>query len=228
MGVSAVGTVRKDELPERLRSARLARRRRELALDHAAGHIDDEAYLTRVHTLRADATKVVEASTETVEAATAVTYMRNLSDLWPKATESERSDLLHAIYSRVTVTRDRFVSVELTPHAYAHGMALVMPETEGVGVPGRIRTCDRPLRRRLLCPLSYGDALAPVYARSDGHGHPGRRDSYGRRLRHGWVVCRADPRNLPDQHHPSSPPVTSADQASKRLATSRAVESMTP
>jgi hypothetical protein len=25
------------------------------------------------------------------------------------------------------------------------------------GVPGRIRTCDRPLRRRLLCPLSYGD-----------------------------------------------------------------------
>src|SRR5688572_26876092 len=25
------------------------------------------------------------------------------------------------------------------------------------GVPGRIRTCDLPLRRRLLCPLSYGD-----------------------------------------------------------------------
>ncbi len=25
------------------------------------------------------------------------------------------------------------------------------------GAPGRIRTCDLPLRRRLLCPLSYGD-----------------------------------------------------------------------
>lgn len=28
----------------------------------------------------------------------------------------------------------------------------------GVSAPGRIRTCDLPLRRRLLCPLSYGDA----------------------------------------------------------------------
>jgi hypothetical protein len=28
---------------------------------------------------------------------------------------------------------------------------------KGLSVPGRIRTCDRPLRRRLLCPLSYGD-----------------------------------------------------------------------
>jgi hypothetical protein len=28
------------------------------------------------------------------------------------------------------------------------------------GVPGRIRTCDLPLRRRLLCPLSYGDAVS--------------------------------------------------------------------
>ena len=27
----------------------------------------------------------------------------------------------------------------------------------GDGAPGRIRTCDLPLRRRLLCPLSYGD-----------------------------------------------------------------------
>src|SRR5687768_8544760 len=32
--------------------------------------------------------------------------------------------------------------------------------TVGDGVPGRIRTCDLPLRRRLLCPLSYGDRVA--------------------------------------------------------------------
>ena len=31
------------------------------------------------------------------------------------------------------------------------------------GAPGRIRTCDLPLRRRLLCPLSYGDALASAH-----------------------------------------------------------------
>src|SRR6476659_8687016 len=29
-----------------------------------------------------------------------------------------------------------------------------------VGAPGRIRTCDLPLRRRLLCPLSYGDVVS--------------------------------------------------------------------
>jgi hypothetical protein len=33
------------------------------------------------------------------------------------------------------------------------------------GVPGRIRTCDRPLRRRLLCPLSYGDRGTPMIVR---------------------------------------------------------------
>src|SRR3954464_2684532 len=32
-------------------------------------------------------------------------------------------------------------------------------EADKVGAPGRIRTCDLPLRRRLLCPLSYGDGL---------------------------------------------------------------------
>ncbi len=38
--------------------------------------------------------------------------------------------------------------------------------THDNGVPGRTRTCDRPLRRRLLCPLSYGDAVScSVYAR---------------------------------------------------------------
>ena len=35
----------------------------------------------------------------------------------------------------------------------------------GGGAPGRIRTCDLPLRRRLLCPLSYGD-VAGVYRAS--------------------------------------------------------------
>ena len=33
-----------------------------------------------------------------------------------------------------------------------------VPAGPGGGIPGRIRTCDLPLRRRLLCPLSYGDS----------------------------------------------------------------------
>ena len=36
------------------------------------------------------------------------------------------------------------------------------------GAPGRIRTCDLPLRRRLLCPLSYGDQRESSVMRAAG------------------------------------------------------------
>ena len=39
------------------------------------------------------------------------------------------------------------------------------PPPQGTGAPGRIRTCDLPLRRRLLCPLSYGDVARSLRAR---------------------------------------------------------------
>src|SRR3972149_1595638 len=40
-------------------------------------------------------------------------------------------------------------------------------EAAEVGAPGRIRTCNLLLRRRLLCPLSYGDTVSrSVYARN--------------------------------------------------------------
>ena len=41
------------------------------------------------------------------------------------------------------------------------------------GAPARIRTWDRPLRRRLLCPLSYGCG----HGRPSGEGWSGRRES---------------------------------------------------
>ncbi len=48
----------------------------------------------------------------------------------------------------------------------------------GNGTPGRIRTCDRLLRRQLLCPLSYGGALHfRIYAREGARTQAG-----GRRL----------------------------------------------
>jgi hypothetical protein len=127
--VRAVGEERTEVTPDTLDAARLARRRRELALDHAAGRVDDETYLASVHALRTTAPDVIRSDTTKVSAGRAVEYLRDLATLWPHATESERSELLHAIYAKVTVTRDGFDSVELTPHAAAHGMALALPET---------------------------------------------------------------------------------------------------
>jgi hypothetical protein len=40
----------------------------------------------------------------------------------------EKSDLVHAIYQRITVAGERFVSALLTPAAYAHGLALCLPQ----------------------------------------------------------------------------------------------------
>ena len=50
--------------------------------------------------------------------------------LWRTADDEQaRNDLLHAIYERIVVTRDRVVEVRLTPHAFRHGLALALPES---------------------------------------------------------------------------------------------------
>jgi hypothetical protein len=40
----------------------------------------------------------------------------------------EKADLMHAIYDRVTVAGPEIVGVRLTQAAYAHGLALALPE----------------------------------------------------------------------------------------------------
>ena len=40
----------------------------------------------------------------------------------------ERADLLHAIHERIVVAGRQIVSVRLTPAAYTHGLALLLPE----------------------------------------------------------------------------------------------------
>ena len=40
----------------------------------------------------------------------------------------EKADLLHAIYDRITVAGPKIVGVRLTQAAYAHGLALALPE----------------------------------------------------------------------------------------------------
>ena len=108
--------------------ARIERHKRELALDHAAGRIEDAAYLERMAELR----KAVPTQTIStgVPAGEALSYLRNIDAAWKAPiSDAARAELLHAIYERIVVTRDGFVEVTLTPHAYRHGLALALPES---------------------------------------------------------------------------------------------------
>ena len=40
----------------------------------------------------------------------------------------EKADLVHAIYDQITVAGPSIVSARLTPAAYEHGLALVLPD----------------------------------------------------------------------------------------------------
>lgn len=98
--VRAVGDEQETEVPAALDVSRVARRRRQLALEHAGGALTDDEYLSATHALADQATDPVKHERVTPEEA--VAYLRDLGQLWAEATVQERSDLLHAIYARIT------------------------------------------------------------------------------------------------------------------------------
>ncbi len=87
--------------PVAIDRGRIARQIRELALEHAAGNLDDGVYLQRLRALR-EAREDAERSTgEQVAAERAVEWLRALSETWTDAyAPQEKADLLHAIYDR--------------------------------------------------------------------------------------------------------------------------------
>ncbi len=115
--------------PVTLDKARIDRQIRDLALEHAAGRLEDEVYLERLHEFRDAKDNLERTSADGITAERAVAWLRALSETWRAAeVPAERADLLHAIYDRITVAGRRIVSVRLTPSAYAHGFALALPE----------------------------------------------------------------------------------------------------
>ena len=113
--------------PTTLDSARLEKQKRDLALSHAASELDDATYLARMAELRQTIPAKHESSG--VDSASAVAFLRNIPALWSSADDEGRTELLHAIYDRIEVTRDGFARVHLTPHAFRFGLALALPET---------------------------------------------------------------------------------------------------
>jgi hypothetical protein len=68
------------------------------------------------------------------------------------AVPKEKADLMHAIYERITVAGPEIVGVRLTPAAYAHGLALALPEKVAMarptGVGRAISTYSIPIEGR--------------------------------------------------------------------------------
>ena len=67
---------------------------------------------------------------------------------WSKA----KAEVLHAIYERITVAGPEIVGVRLTAAAYAHGLALALPEkvemARPTGVGRALATYDMPIEGR--------------------------------------------------------------------------------
>jgi DNA invertase Pin-like site-specific DNA recombinase len=109
--------------------ARFERQMRDLALEHAAGGVADATYLARMGELRRQLSAVDEGSNLGVPADRAVAWLRALGETWQQAEVPQaKADLLHAIYERIVVAGPTFVSARLTPAAYAHGLALALPQ----------------------------------------------------------------------------------------------------
>jgi len=124
--VAALGSSRQ---PVAIDRARIDRQIREIALEHAAGSLGDEAYLARLKVLRQQRDAVVERTAAGLPAERALEWLRALGEsLQAPHASREKADVMHAIYDRITVAGPEIVGVRLTQAAYAHGLALALPE----------------------------------------------------------------------------------------------------
>lgn len=126
---------------------RLERRKRELALEHAASRLTDAQYLEAVAVLRQE--QVEEAPSVRLEAADVLNELRRLPALWQNASPEKRRNLATGVYERIVVRGRTFVRASLTPWAEARGLLLALPERiERVSREG-----DRLIRSRERIPL---------------------------------------------------------------------------
>ena len=108
---------------------RLERQMRELALEHAAARLDDAEHLARMARLRTDLEILGAQPARALPAHRAVESLDARAETWQKTDlRREKSDVIHAVYERIVIAGPRFVGLRLTPAAYRHGLALVLPE----------------------------------------------------------------------------------------------------
>ncbi len=126
---AVVASLGSNTQPIAIERGRVERQIKDLALEHAAERIDDEAYMARLAQLRAQRAAIDEGQQVRVTAERAVEWLRAFAQAVVAADlPKERADLVHATYERIVVAGPRFVSARLTPAAYERGMALALPQ----------------------------------------------------------------------------------------------------
>jgi hypothetical protein len=127
---------------------RLDHARRKFALDVAAGRIGERAFLAAIRRLteEEDRTADLKPARRSVDAAKAMDYIRNFASSWAKAKPPTKATMIQSLCEEIIVGGAKFASVRLTPEAYAHGLALALPQE--VLVPP-IRTRGTALRTQV-------------------------------------------------------------------------------
>ena len=83
----------------------------------------------RLKPLRDQRDAIVERTTRGLPGHRALEWLRALGESYQVAhVHKEKEELMHAIYERITVAGPEIVGVGLTQAAYAHGLALALPE----------------------------------------------------------------------------------------------------
>ena len=130
----------------------LERQKRELALEHAAEAISDGEYLERLGRLRAEVAALNQDARPSIPPDRIAEWLRALGSTWRQAElREEQAEVLHAIYDRIVLSGPTIVSARLTPAAYSHGLALVLPEVvraRPTGVGRALATYDIPIEGR--------------------------------------------------------------------------------
>ena len=126
--------------------SRTHRQIRELALEHAAGGLGDDTYLTRMKALREQGDAIVERTAPGLPGQRAVEWLRAISESIQIAdVPKEKADLMHAIYERITVAGLEIVGVRLTASALRAWIGAGAARNGCNGAPDRCWTRDNSL-----------------------------------------------------------------------------------
>ena len=150
---SVVAALGSSQQPVEIDRARIERQIRELALEHAGGRLGDDTYLARLKALREQRDAIVERTAPGLPGHRAVERLRALGESFQTAdVPKEKADLMHAIYERITVAGPLILGVRLTQAAYAHGLALALPQkvemARPTGVGRALATYTIPIEGR--------------------------------------------------------------------------------
>ncbi len=112
-------------------------------------------YPTRLKVFREQRHAIGERTAPGLPGQRAVEWLRALGEAAQSADVSkETADLMHAIYEQITVAGPEIVGVRLTAAAYAHGLALALPEKVEMARPTGFNRADA---RNIRIPIQGAD-----------------------------------------------------------------------